>query len=148
MIGGEIMHGYNPIVKEYDVVLSFAGEDREYVSQVANILNALSVKVFYDKFEEVELWGKDLYTYLDDIYQRKAKYCVMFISRAYAEKLWTNHERQSAQARAFQQSQEYILPARFDATEIPGIRPTTGYIELSQKSPEEFAYMIAKKVCP
>lgn len=134
---------------DYDVALSFAGEDRSYVSQVAHILNSLGVRVFYDEFEEVKLWGKDLYTYLDDIYQNKARYCVIFISVNYANKLWTNHERQSAQARAFQQArQEYILPARFDDTVIPGIRPTVGYIELRNKTPEQFAYIIAQKVNP
>lgn len=130
----------------YDVALSFAGEDREYVEEVANILHALGGKVFYDKYEEGDLWGKDLYTHLDDVYQRHAKYCVMFISKHYAAKLWTNHERQSAQARALQSKQEYILPVRFDDTEVPGIRPTTSYVEASHKTPTELAYLISIKI--
>lgn len=47
--------------------------------------------------------------YLDTIYQNSAKYCEMFVSKYYKEKLWTNHERESAQARAFAQSEEYLL---------------------------------------
>ena len=43
--------------------------------------------------------GKDLYTHLDDVYQNAARYCVLFVSRDYARKVWTNHERESAQAR-------------------------------------------------
>jgi hypothetical protein len=43
---------------KYDVTLSFAGEDREYVGQVAKILESKGTKVFYDKFEEADLWGK------------------------------------------------------------------------------------------
>jgi hypothetical protein len=131
---------------DYDVALSFAGEDRVYVEEVANILHALGGKVFYDRYEETELWGKDLYTHLDDVYQHKAKFCVMFISKHYAEKLWTNHERQSAQMRALASKQEYILPVRFDDTEIPGDRKTIAYIDLKQKTPTELAYLIAKKV--
>jgi hypothetical protein len=132
--------------KEYDVALSFAGEDRDYVNEVANVLHELGVKVFYDNFEQINLWGKNLYTYLDDIYQNKSTFCVMFISKHYKEKLWTNHERESAQARAFIENQEYILPARFDNTVIPGVRPTTGYIELTNVKPDKLAYMIAKKL--
>lgn len=45
---------------KYDITLSFAGEDREYVDKVAQILKDKDVRVFYDKFEEVGLWGKDL----------------------------------------------------------------------------------------
>lgn len=131
---------------EYDVALSFAGENRAYVEEVANSLKIRGVKVFYDAFEEASLWGKNLYEYLSDIYQNKARYTVMFISDFYNEKLWTNHERVSMQARAFQESREYILPARFDNTEIPGILKTVGYINLNNKSPDELATLIEKKI--
>ncbi|MCG8546680.1 MAG: TIR domain-containing protein [Alphaproteobacteria bacterium] len=132
--------------KYYDVALSFAGEDRAYVEQVAVALDAAGVHVFYDRLEEANLWGKDLYSYLDEIYRRKARYCIVFISEAYGQKLWTNHERESAQARAFEENEEYLLPARFDDTEIPGIRPTTGYIDLRQRMPEELAELVVKKI--
>jgi len=134
--------------RDYDVALSFAGEDREYVEKVAEILTELNIKVFYDKAEQENLWGKDLYTYLDDIYQNKAKYCVMFISKYYKEKKWTNHERMSSQARAFNDNEEYILPAKFDDTNIPGIRETLGYIDLRDKKPEDLALIIYKKFNP
>lgn len=81
-----------------------------------------------------------------DVYQNQAQYTVMFISEAYRQKLWTNHERQSAQARAFQEAQEYILPARFDDTEIPGVLLTIGYIDLRERSPEQLASLITKKL--
>lgn len=131
---------------QYDVALSFAGENREYVEDVAEHLRAAGVRIFYDRYKEVELWGKDLYAHLDEIYRRRARYCVMFISEAYARKAWTNHERESVQARAFQDNEEYILPARFDDTEIPGVRPTTGYVDLRAKSPAELAGLIVGKL--
>lgn len=136
------------MIFDYDVALSFAGEERNYVEQVADILVDLGLKVFYDRYEEVDLWGSDLYTHLDDVYQHKSRYCVVFISKYYKEKLWTNHERKSAQARAFREKGGYILPVRFDDTEIPGIRPTTGFLRLDGMSPEELAYLIAKKINP
>lgn len=131
---------------EFDIALSFAGEDRPYVDKVAHLLRDRSVKVFYDLFEEADLWGKDLYVHLVDVYQNKARYTVMFISEAYARKLWTNHERKAAQARAFQELQEYILPARFDETAIPGVLPTVGYISLKDRSPEDLTSLIVKKL--
>jgi len=131
---------------EYDVALSFAGEERAYVEKVAFILKTNKIKVFYDAFEEAKLWGKNLYEYLDEIYQRKAKYCIIFISKNYAEKLWTTHERKSAQERAFKDNEEYILPVRFDNTDIPGIRSTVGYVDLHNKSPEELCDLIKQKL--
>jgi hypothetical protein len=132
----------------FDVALSFAGEDRKYVEEVASILRDMGIRIFYDKYEIATLWGKDLYAYLDEIYQKRAKYTVMFISQHYADKLWTNHERKSAQARAFSKHEEYILPARFDETEIPGILTTIGYVDLREISPIELAEMIKNKVGP
>jgi hypothetical protein len=103
--------------------------------------------VFYDRFEETALWGKDLYTYLSEVYQNQAFYTVMFISDHYRQKLWTNHERKNAQARAFSESREYILPAFFDTSiEVPGVLKTTGYVSLEGIPPDEFADRIIDKL--
>ena len=130
----------------YDVALSFAGENRAYVEKVALFLKHSGIRVFYDLFEEANLWGKNLYSYLSEIYEKKAKYVVIFISEDYKQKLWTNHEREAAQARAFKEKKEYILPARFDDTEIPGIKETIGYININKKSPSDFGELLIKKL--
>jgi len=130
----------------YDVCLSFAGEDRAYVEATADQLRRSGVRVFYDLYEEADLWGKDLYQHLDAVYRTRARYCVVFISQWYARKLWTRHELRSAQARAFQENQEYILPARFDDTEIPGLPGTVGYVSLAVHSPRQLAELVARKI--
>ena len=133
-------------IQQYDIALSFAGEDRDYVDRVANLLKESGIRVFYDLFEEVDLWGKDLYAHLSEIYKNRARFTVIFISEAYARKLWTKHERRAAQARAFEEAQEYILPVRFDDTDIPGVLPTVGYISLRGRSPEDLTSAIIKKL--
>lgn len=133
-------------IREFDIALSFAGEERDYVDRVANLLRERGVRVFYDLFEEADLWGKDLYVHLLEIYQKRARFTVMFISKAYSNKLWTNHERRAAQARAFQEAQEYILPARFDDTSIPGVLSTVGYVSLQGRTPEDLVSLITKKL--
>jgi hypothetical protein len=131
---------------EYDVCLSFAGAQRGYVDQVASALSSQGVRVFYDVYEQVNLWGKDLYSHLDEIYQHQARYCVLFASEDYASKVWTNLERRSAQARALKAKGEYILPARFDDTPIPGLPDTVHYINLRSVDAERLAFLIAEKV--
>lgn len=132
--------------KKYQIALSFAGEDRPYVESVAHALVSAGITVFYDDFEKVTLWGKNLYDYLSDIYRNQASLCVLFLSEHYARKRWTSLERQAAQARAFSESTDYILPVRFDDTEIPGIHSTVGYISLRHLSPQELARMLALKL--
>lgn len=121
-------------------------ESFPFVNARRRAVQALGVRVFYDKYETTDLWGKDLFAHLDDVYRKRSKYCVIFISAACGRKLWTSHERQSAQARAFESSGEYVLPVRFDDTEIPGVRPTTGYLDLRKMGPDELARAILRKV--
>ena len=45
---------------EYDVALSFAGEDRKFVEDCAEILRSLNINVFYDNYEKEVLLGKNL----------------------------------------------------------------------------------------
>lgn len=130
----------------YDVALSFAGEDRSYSSQLAIFLMQHNVKVFYDAYEASNLWGKDLYEHLSWVYKDAARYCVMFISKDYANKAWTTHERKQAQARAFQERQEYILPLRIDDTSIPGLPDTIGYLDLRKKTIEEIGKLLLEKL--
>lgn len=134
--------------ERYDVVLSFASEERTYVEAVADYLKEQGIRVFYDGYEneEVKMWGEDLAEVLDQIYRGNARYCVMFISQNYAKKVWPNYERKSAVAKAITEKQAYILPARFDATEVPGIKPTVKYIDLNVKTPQQLGQMILLKL--
>ena len=138
---------HSPLKHKYHVALSFAGEDRDYVERVAAQLKLEGVEVFYDKFEEASLWGKNLYTHLRDVYENKALFTVMFVSEHYKNKLWPNHERESAQARALESNQEYILPAFFETSvKVPGLLKTIGHIKLSGRTPEDLAAIIVKKL--
>lgn len=130
----------------YHVALSFAGEDREYVEAVASNLEQRGVKVFYDSYEKSNLWGKNLYDHLVDIYGHKSHFVVMFISKHYKKNVWPNHERQAAQARAYKENREYILPVRFDKTVIPGMLDTTAYIDQRKTKTYELADLICKKL--
>jgi hypothetical protein len=132
--------------ESYDVALSFAGEDREYVEEVADYLKRKGIKVFYDKYEEVNMWGKNLVEYLESVYRNNSRYCVIFISKHYINKAYPTYERRSALAKAVQGREEYILPARFDDTEVPGILPTVNYVDLRQKSPADLSQMVITKI--
>ena len=133
-------------MQEYDVALSFAGEDRKHAKELADLLKTNGYSCFYDENELPNLWGKNLYDYLSSVYKDRARYCVMFLSKHYERQLWTNHERQHALARAFKENREYILPVRLDDTEIPGIPPTIGYLDLREISIEKVYEVLDKKL--
>ena len=49
---------------DYDVAISFAGEQRKEAEAIADCLKKNEVNVFYDGYEKAHLWGKDLYEHL------------------------------------------------------------------------------------
>jgi len=130
---------------KYNVVLSFAGEQREYVEQVAKYLKENGIKYFYDKENKAEQWGKNLAEYFGDLYSNKAEFCIMFISKEYNERMWPTHERRSALDRAIKSKEEYILPVKFDDTEIEGLYTSTGYLNAKKTTPKEVVEIFLEK---
>lgn len=131
---------------KYDVALSFAGEERKYVHRVAECLADRNVSVFYDNFERADLWGRNLYHHLADVYGRKSRFSVIFLSSAYARKVWTRHERKAAQAKASTLNGAYILYVRFDNTRVSGVSTKISYVLASDYTPKKLAELIEKKL--
>jgi len=132
--------------RQWDVALSFADAQRDYVGQVAEALKARGVRCFYDADEQIELWGKYLADELPAIYGEQAVAVVMFVSAEYAAREWTRLERRAALARAVREQREYVLPARFDHTPLPGLPLDMVTVDLRTRTPLQFAVMIADKL--
>lgn len=132
--------------RKYDVALSFAGEDREYVEKVAEALRAAGVDVFYDRYEQVNLWGKDLAEHFGLVYGQDARFVVMFSSRHYAAKAWPSHEKSHALATHLKGVSGRMLPTRFDDTDIPGVPGTIGYLDLRVLTPDQLAELVRQKI--
>jgi hypothetical protein len=134
-----------PTMPEWDVALSYAGEDRKYVRAVAEALSDAGLRVFFDEFHEEQFWGVDLYSHLNDVYQR-ATCCVIFVSKHYVASEWANHERRAAQARALLAKRRYLLPARFDDAELEGLPHTVHYLDLRKYTAAAFADVVRRTV--
>jgi TIR domain len=130
----------------WDVALSFAGAQRDYVRQVAATLKARGVRCFYDADEQVRLWGTHLAEELPRIYARESAAVVVFISADYAGRDWTRLERRAAFSRAVTEAGVYVLPARFDDCELPGLLPDVAAVDLRRYTPGQFADLIAAKL--
>jgi len=133
--------------REFDIAISFAGEDRESAQDLAKRLQDAGLLVFYDDDQQAELLGEYLLEYLINVYKERASYCVVLVSAAYVQKRWTRHEWRAAQERAFEQQEvAYILPVRLDNTVLPGLLNTLGHISIPPKTIAEAAQLIYKKV--
>lgn len=97
--------------EEYDVALSFAGEDRPYVERLRTDLQDLGHSVFYDFDEQHRIIGQDVEEYLSSKYVSGCRYVVVVLGEMYGRKLWTRFE-----------SERY--KGRFDKGEVILIRST------------------------
>ena len=131
---------------KYQVALSFAGEQRRYVEEVARHLASRGIAVFYDGFETVPLWGRNGAEAFHEAFAEKSAYVVMFVSKSYVEKAWTRHERRSALSRMVKEESEYILPVRFDDTPVPGLPDDVIFVRADDYSPAQLSAAIAEKL--
>lgn len=131
---------------EFDVAISFAGPERDYARAIASIAQANGVKVFLDEFYESHIWGKNLVEFLSDIYEKKARYCLIIISKEYCQRIYTNVERRAALDRAITNKSEYILPIVTDNSWIDGLPKATAYLDLRRKSIIKICEALVKKI--
>ena len=131
---------------EFDIGLSFASEQREYVERVAEELNYRGIRVYYDAYDQANLWGRDLGEYFSEVFQDRCRYCIVFASKEYATKMWPTFELENALKKATTSNIGFILPVRFDQTIIPGIPYTLGYIDAHSHTPVEISRLAAQKL--
>lgn len=124
---------------EYDLALSFTGEDREIADFIANKVKSAGYKVFYDAFEQVELWGADLTRELPQKY-RSSRYCLMLLTKAYLEKMWTTLERQAIISEFLKnRGENYLLPVFLNGFtgDVPGLSDLTAYLTINSTTEKD-----------
>ena len=131
---------------EFDISISFAGENREIAEELAKKLQDKGVRVFYDKFHKTRLWGRKLTTYFQDVYGPKTRFVVPLISRYYPIKDWTDFEFSIMRAEAKNRQDEFILPIKLDNTEILGIHSDIGYLDYSEEGIDDIVGCLLEKL--
>lgn len=134
---------------QYEVALSFAGEDRVFAETVAKGLRSNGFEVFCDEFYPEKLWGEELPVKLGEIYSDESRYCIMILTKHYLEKMWTHVERQNAiQRQIKRKGQAYILPVRLDGFtgDVPGLPSTIGYLSFRSNQSDAVVAAFLKKI--
>jgi len=115
---------------EFDVLLSFAGTEREYARAIHDIAAANGLRVFLDEEFQHEIWGKNLVEYLDETYRNRGLYVVALLSTTYRERAYARVERRAAFDRMIEQAAEYFLPVKTDDAWVEGLPKATAYLDL------------------
>ena len=134
-------------VKRFRVGLSFAGEKRPFVAQVAALLAKQfgESSILYDKFHEAEFARYDLSVYLPRLYG-ESDLVVAVLAKDYNKKTWTGLEWNTINGLMEQGRQSDVMLCRFDYTEVKGLHENAGFVELDDKTPEQFATLILERL--
>jgi hypothetical protein len=115
---------------EFDVLLSFAGSERDYARAIHDIAIANGLRVFLDEEFQHEIWGKNLIEYLDHTYRERSAYVLVLISAAYNARAFTRVERRAAFDRMIRERSEYLLPVKVEDAWIEGLPTSTAFLDL------------------
>ena len=136
------------VTNRFRVAFSFAGEKRDFVEKTARILaghfgqNA----ILYDKFHEAEFAVYDLGIRLPMLYGERSDLIVPVLSPAYDAKRWTGWEWVHIYGLLTHADGHRVMPSRFGHARVDGLSPAAGFIELDDKTPEEFATLILERL--
>lgn len=103
---------------EYDIAISFAGENRELARCIADNLEILDVRVFFDEYFESNFLGKAWSNEFKRIFSLDSRLVVCLLDSHHKEKLWPTFERECFQPRV---QDEDVIPIYLDETIFPGI---------------------------
>ncbi len=132
----------------FKIALSFPGEHRDFVEQVATRLadRVGRDRVLYDKYYEAEFARPDLDTYLQRLYHDESELIAVFLCADYERKDWCGLEWRAIRDLIKRRQTSTVMPLRFDNTEIPGLFSTDGYVWIGGRPPTEIADLILQRM--
>ncbi len=134
--------------KRFRIALSFAGEHRPFVAQVAEILAEQlgKDKILYDKYYEAEFAKPRLALSLPELYHQQTDLIVVVFCPDYRKKEWCGLEWDAIYGLIKQEREDEIMLSRFEKAEGRGLYGLAGFVELDDKTPEQFAALILQRL--
>ncbi|MBA8908039.1 toll/interleukin-1 receptor domain-containing protein [Aminobacter ciceronei] len=131
----------------FEVGLSFPGEARGLVEQVARELEARigPHAYFYDNNYVSQLARPSLDTLLQDIYRNRSKLIVVFLGEDYQRKDWCGVEFRAIREIIMAREDQRVMFVRVDEGAVDGVFRTDGYVDARRFNPAEIAQFIAER---
>lgn len=142
-----VSKGVDISTHSFDVGLSFPGEVRGIVEEVARNLEHLigPNAYFYDANYVAQLARPSLDTFLQDIYRNRSKLIVVFISADYQNKNWCGVEFRAIRDIIAEREHQRIMFIRTDDGAVEGVFDTDGYVDARIFTPEQIAGFIKER---
>ncbi len=132
----------------FDLVLSFAEEDRNVAAGIKDCLSFLGVKTYYYPDHPEENWARPLGKNLSELYEYGGQMGLVLLSKNYTWKKFTRIEFDALNARRVKSQTDFLLVLRLDDSNLQEIEelPTDlTYLDW-QFNPREVAELVKKKL--
>ena len=131
----------------FDVALSFPGEIRPLVEEIAQELERRlgPNTYFYDNNYVSQLAQPSLDTLLQGLYSR-AKLDVVFLSTNYQKKDWCGVEFRAVKEIIFARERARVMFIRTDDGVVEGVFETDGYVDARKFTPTKIAEFICERL--
>lgn len=103
---------------EYDLAISFAGENRALAALLAAQLSEFDANVFFDEYFETNFLGRAWAKEFKRIFAEDSRLVVCILDSHHAEKIWPTFERECFQPRV---DEAAVIPILLDDTVFPGV---------------------------
>lgn len=136
-------HSGSALQKRFKVALSFPGEERKFVEELAEYLAGRLSKqaIFFDEWYEVELLGTGGDLKLSNMY-KDAELIVPFFSKHY-DKPWCQLEWETIREILLtRRRDDAVIPVHMDDTAIPGWTAVNFGIRRKSRSPQEIGQIV------
>ncbi|HJQ57120.1 MAG TPA: TIR domain-containing protein [Vineibacter sp.] len=134
--------------KRFRIAFSFAGEKRDFVAQVAEILarRFSEQEILYDKYHKPEFARDDLAFYLPPLYREHSDLVVAVLCKDYEKKEWTGLEWKAIYSLIKKRKSSKVMLCRFDLVEGEGLYGLAGFIDLDDETPAAAATLILQRL--
>ncbi|MEI7462698.1 MAG: TIR domain-containing protein [Pirellula sp.] len=133
--------------RRFCVALSFPGEHRKYVEDIAQTLASQFGKkrVLYDKFHEAEFGRPNLDLHLQRLYSKESSLVVVFLCEAYEESQWCGMEWRSIREMIKERRDNELMFIRLDYGDVKGIFEIDGTVDALGRPSNEIASLILQR---
>lgn len=130
---------------KYDLALSYASEQKDYVSSVYKLLKLKGLSVYFAPAYQEELTGIDMTEEFYSIFHDQCLFIAAFVSNEYLQKKRPMAEAAIGQMRSREEKRNCLIPVYWGDTRLPDFDPDINFLS-ADKPAEMVAHYLAEAV--
>lgn len=130
---------------KYDIAISYANEQKDYVSRIYKLLELKGLSVYFAPAYQEELTGTDMTKEFYSIFHDQCLLIAAFVSDEYLQRKWTMAEAAIGLMRSREEKRNCLIPTYWGDARLPDFDPDIHFLT-ADKPAEIVAHFLAEAV--